>query len=126
MKLAHPFLHVARIADAVLFWPLLAYVIWGELTPKIPDYLEQTSDKLLHFMAYFLLAAMAAAAVKKRSPAAPVIGLIVLGGMLEIIQGFVGRDMSVYDELANALGAVAGGVAGRGAVQRLRRWSGYW
>jgi VanZ family protein len=55
-----------------------------------------------------------------------VIGLIGLGGVLEIIQGFVGRDMSVYDELANALGAVAGGVAGRGAVQMLRQWSGYW
>jgi|HubBroStandDraft_4_1064222.scaffolds.fasta_scaffold417485_2 VanZ family protein len=125
MKLPRPFLHMARIADAVLFWPLLVYVIWGELTPEVPRYLEQTNDKLLHFMAYFLLAAMAAAA-KTRSPVFAVIGLIALGGVLEIIQGFVGRDMSVYDELANALGAVAGGVAGRGAVQMLRQWSGYW
>lgn len=30
------------------------------------------------------------------------------GGALEIIQGMVGRDMSVYDELANTLGVLAG------------------
>jgi VanZ family protein len=126
MKLPHRFLHAARLADGMLFWPLLAYVIWGELTPHIPDYLGHVNDKLMHFMAYFLLAGMATLALKTRPPAVAVIGLVVLGGVLEILQGFVGRDMSFYDELANALGAIAGGLAGRGAVQRLRRWSGYW
>jgi len=126
MRPSRPVLHRIRIADAVLFWPLLAYVVWGEVEPQIPDYLAQTSDKALHFGAYFCLAAMAAASFKRRGPAfVAVIGLIVLGGSLEIIQGFVGRDMSFYDELANAEGAVTGGLIGRVIVEYVRRRLGY-
>ncbi len=39
-------------------------------------------------------------------------GLIVLGGALEIIQGFVGRDTELMDEVANTLGSAAGFVLG--------------
>jgi VanZ family protein len=31
-----------------------------------------------------------------------------LGGALEIIQGFTGRDADIFDELANTLGVVSG------------------
>ena len=41
-----------------------------------------------------------------------VLGLVVLGGALEILQGFTGRDPDIYDELANTLGAFTGGTAG--------------
>ncbi len=116
------------MADAVLFWPLLGYVIWGEIgAPEVPDYLAEINDKVLHFLSYWLLAAMAAAGLKRRGPGiAAAVALIVLGAALEIIQGFVGRDMSFYDELANAAGAITGGVMGRLAVEMLRRRSGYW
>ena len=126
MRPSRPLLHKARMADAVLFWPLLAYVVWGEVVPQVPDYLAQTSDKVLHFGAFFCLAAMAAASLKRRGPTmAAVAGLIVLGGILEIIQGFVGRDMSFYDELANAEGALSGGIIARLIVEYARRRFGY-
>jgi hypothetical protein len=37
MKLRRPLLHAARIADEVLFYPALALVIWGELSPAQPN-----------------------------------------------------------------------------------------
>jgi VanZ family protein len=123
MKLSRPILHKARIADAILFWPVLALVIWGEIfAPPGPGLLDRINDKILHFMAYFLLAAMASMALKSRRTAMlAVLGIIVLGGVLEIIQGYVGRDMSFYDELANTLGAIPGGIIGRLIIEPLRR-----
>ena len=128
MKLSRALLHALRIGDAVLFWPVLFYVIWGEVgTLQVPDYLEEANDKTLHFMAYFVLAAMAGAALKKRSAViGAALALIALGGVLEIIQGFVGRDMSLYDELANTGGVIIGAVVGWLLVKALRERLGYW
>jgi len=44
------------------------------------------------------------------------VGLVVLGGMLEVIQGMVGRDADIHDEIANALGVLVGGLLGWGIV----------
>jgi VanZ family protein len=122
MKIPRPWLHAARIADVILFYPALLLVIWGELTPRPAEVIEGYNDKLLHFIAYFGLAAIAAIAVRRRKAAIlAALGLIVLGGILEIIQGFVGRDMSLYDEFANTLGVVVGGFAARAIVEPLRR-----
>jgi VanZ family protein len=86
------------------------------------DIQPAVNDKLLHFTAYFGLAAMAAAGLKSRSSALKaVIALILLGGVLEIVQGLVGRDMSVFDELTNAAGAVVGGFLARLVIEPLRR-----
>jgi VanZ family protein len=41
------------------------------------------------------------------------LGLILLGGVLEIVQSYVGRDPSIYDELANMAGVLAGTVCAR-------------
>ncbi|HWA04848.1 MAG TPA: VanZ family protein [Rhizomicrobium sp.] len=90
-----------------LFWPALALVIWGELTPHPPALGEP--DKVLHFVAYFGLAAIAALALRKRRAiAAAVLALVFLGGMLEVVQGLVGRDAEWLDEAANTAGAIAG------------------
>ena len=95
MKLSRPLLHAARIADEILFYPALALVVWGELTGTEPHILENLNDKVLHFLAYFGLAAMAGLAFKSRKTVLFVsLGLIGLGGILEIVQGFTGRDMS--------------------------------
>jgi VanZ family protein len=125
MRPSRAFLHLARVVDQFLFYPTLTAVIWGELTGREPLIIGLFNDKALHFLAYFTLAAMAAAAFKERRPVVlACFGLMLLGGLLEIIQGFVGRDMSAYDELANVLGVVAGGVAGRAVVEFLRaRWA---
>jgi len=119
-------LHAARIVDAILFWPVLALVVWGELSSSSEGLLfrlvGQINDKILHFNSYFVLGAMAGAALKSRKPVIwTVVGLICLGGVLEIIQSYVGRDMSLWDEMANAAGAIGGAVIARVILEPLRR-----
>lgn len=96
-----------------LFWPTLALVIWGELTPQLPDFVPHAPDKVLHFTAYFVLAALAVLFLRTRGAAVgAILGLVALGGMLEILQGLTGRDPEWLDELANACGAGLGAIAG--------------
>ena len=91
------------------FWPALILVVWGELTPHPPRI--DAPDKLLHFLAYFGLSGIATTALS-RHVVAIVVGLIALGGALEILQMFTGRDAEWLDEAANAVGAVLGAIAG--------------
>jgi len=123
-KPPRPFLHAARLVDAALFWPVLAVVLWGELAPDVPDEFNFVNAKLLHFRAYFVLGAMAGGAVKKRGRVKWVIlGLILVGAIMEVLQAYVGRDASVYDELANSVGAIAGALLARFVLDPLRaRW----
>ncbi len=80
VKSPRAILHAARLADAVLFWPVLAYVLWGQLQPDVPPVLEGINDKLLHFSAYFVLGAMAGGAVRRPGAVKwAVLGLIVVG-----------------------------------------------
>ena len=107
------FLPWVRRAGAWLFWPALAVVVWGELTPHPPRFATLWWDKAEHFIAYFGLTLLASLAWGlKRSLFWVLAGIVALGGALEIIQSFVGRDAEWGDFLANSLGAVAGlGVA---------------
>ena len=101
----------ARRAAFRLFWPALLLVVWGELTPHPPRL--DAPDKLLHFLAYFGLSGIATTALAHRRAAlAIVIGLIALGGALEILQSFTGRDAEWLDEAANAAGAILGALSG--------------
>lgn len=94
-------------AAMILFLPACAGVLGGELGPARGE--PHLWDKALHFTAYFVLSALAVAALRARRPALwAMLGLIAMGGALEILQGLIGRDMSAYDELANTLGVVAG------------------
>lgn len=107
------FIKFSRLAAILLFWPAVALVVWGELTPGA-DKMLHLWDKLEHFTAYFGLAGMAWLALGgRRRGLWAAFGLIVLGGVLEIVQGLTGRDMSLYDEVANTLGVVAGIFAAR-------------
>ena len=118
------FLHAARLADAVLFWPLLAYVLWGQLQPDVPPILEGINDKVLHFTAYFILGAMAGGAVKDRSKVKwAVLGLILVGAGVEILQAYVGRETSLLDGITNGAGAITGALLARYVLDPLRaRW----
>lgn len=104
-----------------LFWPAVALVVWGELS-KGPSEIEAVIwDKALHFTAYFGLAAMTCLALKAdRRAIAATLGVILLGGVLEIAQGFTGRDPSWLDQLANSFGAVLGAGTGWLIFQLLR------
>lgn len=95
-----------------LFWPALLYIVWGELTPSPPGWTDLVWDKALHFTAYFGLAAMASLSLGiKRDLLWALLALAALGGILEILQGFTGRDPDIFDELANCIGIAAGAVA---------------
>ncbi|HEY4076890.1 MAG TPA: VanZ family protein [Rhizomicrobium sp.] len=103
------FLPWLRRAGFWLFWPALAVVAWGELTPHPPSLAEHFWDKGEHFTAYFGLALLATLAWGlKRSLIWVWLALVALGGGLEILQYFTGRDASWLDETANALGAATG------------------
>ncbi|HUO98977.1 MAG TPA: VanZ family protein [Rhizomicrobium sp.] len=103
----------ATVAALYLLWPAIAVVVWGELTPS-PGQIEMLVwDKALHFIAYFGLGGMVCVALKgERRVLMGVVGLAVLGGVLEVLQGFTGRDPDIYDEAANILGAFSGAGAG--------------
>ena|SRR5689334_3849385 len=108
--LIHRIVKRIRQLTVYLFWPGLLLVIWGELRSSAHDPFAHIWDKLLHFTAYFGLALMAGLALRlPRKVLIAVIALIAVGGALEIIQGMVGRDADIFDELANTIGAVTGG-----------------
>jgi len=107
------------IAARWLFWPAPALVIWGELTPGVSLHIW---DKAEHFLAYFGLAGLATVALgARRNTLWAALALIALGGALEILQGYTGRDPDIYDELANTIGAAAGWFAGLGVGALCRR-----
>ena len=106
MRLPRPLFHLARLADAVLFWPALTFVVWGELVAPegrgLLNFLARINDKALHFIAYFILAAMAGAAFRDRRPVfTAVLALIVLGGALRA------RNMPRWDDVLNDADAEA-------------------
>ena len=108
------FLPWVRRLGKVMFWPALIVVVWGELTPhppKLPG--PWLWDKLDHFTAYFGLALLATLGWGlNRSLIWVFLGLVALGGSLEIAQSFMGRDGEWSDFFANDLGALLGlGVA---------------
>ena len=103
------FLPWVRRAGLWLFVPALAVVAWGELTPRPPEVATHFWDKSEHFTAYFGLALLASLAWGlRRSIILVLLGVILLGGALEILQSLTGRDAEWLDELANSLGAVTG------------------
>jgi VanZ family protein len=105
-----------RLAS-VLFLPAVAVVIWGELSTSATVAEVNFWDKGLHFIAYFGLAGILAVALKgdRRVLTATVL-IALMGGVLEILQGFTGRDPDIFDECANILGAAAGAGTGRLAL----------
>jgi VanZ family protein len=104
------FLPWIRRAGAWLFWPALAVVAWGELTPHPPHLAGPWMwDKLDHFTAYFGLTLLSSLAWGlRRSLVLVFLAMVALGGTLELLQGLVGRDPEWDDFFANDLGALAG------------------
>lgn len=102
-------LRILRLLAVWLFWPGVALIAWGELTAHPPELAEYIWDKAEHFTAYFGLAAMATLALGlRRLLAWALVGVIALGGLLELLQGLMGRDMELGDFIANTIGVLAG------------------
>ena len=105
------FLHELRRVDSWLIAPAVLIVIFGELThlSAVTALESVVWDKALHFTAYFGLSLMTTFAVRRKRHAWwAALGLVLLGGSLEIIQGYTGRDADIFDELANAFGVLSG------------------
>jgi VanZ family protein len=104
------FLKFLRLLSLWLFWPGVALIVWGELTPA-PPHLEGLFgwDKLDHFVAYFGLAAMATMVVGIRPRLLAILAAITaFSGLLELIQFIAGRDAELSDFIANSLGVACG------------------
>lgn len=116
------FLPWIRRTGKVMFWPALIVVLWGELTPHPPKLAGPWLwDKLDHFTAYFGLTLLATLGWGlRRSLVWVFLGIVALGGSLEIIQSLVGRDGEWGDFLANDLGALLG-LAGAAAYLAMPR-----
>ena len=110
-------LRMLKRLSAWLFWPGLLLVTWGELMPKAPE--PMSWDKADHFTAYFGLAGMVTLALARRRLLLPcILGIVLFSGLLEILQGYTGRDPEWGDFLANGIGTVAG-LAGGLVLRRL-------
>jgi VanZ family protein len=115
-------LSLLRRLALILFWPGVAVIAWGELTPHPPADAQLVWDKAEHFTAYFGLALMAALVLgRTRRLAYALAGILILAGLLEILQGYTGRDPEWTDMLANSLGWMAGALVGLGLVGGIRR-----
>lgn len=103
------FLPWVRRAGLWLFWPALAVVAWGELTPSPPSVTNLFWDKSQHFIAYFGLSLLATLGWGlRRSLILVFLGVLAIGGGLELLQTLTGRDGQWLDQLANSLGALTG------------------
>lgn len=109
----------------VIGWLLVIFVVWITLTPKPPQLLQTIPhlDKTGHFLAYVALTAWFAAALPGRKW---LIGLTisfsVMGGALEILQGFTGRDPSWFDWLIDSGGVLLGAGLPRVWLAQVYTW----
>jgi VanZ family protein len=88
---------------------LVAFIVWGSLTPHPPDMDISLPDfdKAEHFSAYLMLTAWFAAAFPRRWLWVALV-FAVLGGLIEILQGYTGRDPEWLDWVADCAGAAVG------------------
>jgi VanZ family protein len=108
-----------------LFWVALAVIVAGELWPHLE--IAPPWDKAAHIVAYFGLAGLATASTANKWRAFGfLIALFLLGGCLEIAQGYTGRDPDIFDALANVIGASAGWLIGTLAMSLLPRYVALW
>lgn len=104
-------LHVGRRIDVWLLPPAIVFVAYGELSQsRLVELLTfNIWDKVLHFTAYLGLCVMTTVAVRANRRAVWwALGLVLMGGTLELIQGLTGRDADIFDEFANTLGVLVG------------------
>ena len=86
------------------------FIIWASLRPAGTGGAIPHLDKLLHLIVYGLLGAAIALAWPKLAKLKVLWGCVGFGAALELAQGImaVGRSASLFDGLANSLGAAMG------------------
>lgn len=89
---------------------LLALVVYLCLEPPDGGGASRINDKLAHFLAFFVLAGWFAALVERRFYVLVAIGMLTVGGLIEVAQGLMalGRTADVLDVVADGVGVLAG------------------
>jgi VanZ family protein len=103
---------------------LMALIVWGSLTPSPPSILEvplPQFDKLEHFGAYLLLTTWFTAAFPRRWLWVALF-FAFLGGAIEILQGYTGRDPDWFDWFADCAGVAAGAWYPARWALRVKSW----
>ncbi|MFI4921410.1 MAG: VanZ family protein [Gammaproteobacteria bacterium] len=103
---------------------LMALIVWGSLTPSPPQILEvplPQFDKLEHFGAYLLLTAWFTAAFPRRWLWVALF-FAFLGGAIEILQGYTGRDPDWFDWFADCAGVAIGAWFPSRWAMRVKLW----
>jgi VanZ family protein len=90
------------------YWVLVGLVFVLSVAPIPPDVGVETTDKVNHFAAFYVLALCAALLFPRRPLWFAAALLVGYGGLIEIVQGlsFVGRDRDLLDWLTD-MAAVA-------------------
>lgn len=91
-------------------WLATLVIAIGSLMPNVPQVGAGVSDKFLHFIAYAGLAFLFAGAVPRNHWGRVALGLLALGGGVELAQAWLteARAGEWADMLANTLGVGAG------------------
>lgn len=107
------------IALGGLYLGALVYLTLSTAPPQGPDL--PMADKWAHLAGYFLLMGwFGQLAVERRLRANLALSFMVLGAVLEVLQGLGGvRQMELADAAANALGVWLGHTATQGPLGRL-------
>ena len=97
-----------------LWFTALLTVVVGELLPGSSPVLIWLasfgiSDKIEHFTAYFVLAALPVLGFETKKGVFAALSMILLGALLDVLQKFIpGRTFEFADIAANAAGVLAG------------------
>jgi len=96
------------LAHRLLFWFLVAFTLANALRPG-PSAGPGLNDKLLHFLAFYVLSLSAACAAPRLHPVWIGAALLGLGIAIEILQmaPLIGRSASFLDLLADLAGIAA-------------------
>lgn len=105
---------LARIATLTL----AVVILYLTLTPQPMEARVPGTDKLHHFLAFAALV-MPSALLHRRALFWTVPLAVVIGGAIEIIQPYVGRDRDIHDFMADCIGVALG--CGLGLVLRFAR-----
>lgn len=105
------------LAWRLLAWSLALAIAVGSLLPSMPGPALGFSDKLMHFLAYLLLALAFAAAFSRRHWLGIALGLAAFGAAIEVLQWWLpGERSAEWRDLGANLGGIATGLVAALAV----------
>ena len=99
-----------RLPLRLSLWGYSFFIVWASLRPSGSGGAIPHLDKVLHMLVYAGLAFGMATAWPKLSKAKVFWVCVVFGGVMEVAQGVIAssRTASLYDGLANSVGAALG------------------